>query len=131
MVSSDSFPQCEMKCAELSVWRARKQVQIGRSHGGFKAPHPHREADQARSLGSPRELQSVDLALERGVEITAVAVDDLPAAALEPVHRLAKLAHGPTLQRELVGVDDGLFADAHRAKPEVAIALQVAGGRPP
>ena len=117
--------------AELSVGRPRQQVQIARSHRGLEVPHAHREADQTRSLGPPLKLQSVDLVLEPGVEVTAVAGDDLPAAALEPVHRLAQLAHGAALQRELRRFDHGLLADAQRGESKAAVARQVAGGCPP
>src|SRR5699024_7176245 len=98
---------------------------------GFEPPHAHRKPDQARALGPPRKLHLVDLALERGVEVTAVAGDDLPAAALEAMHGLAKLAYGAPLQRESGRVDDGLLADAERPEAHPAIARQVAARRAP
>ena len=79
----------------------------------------------------PALRHELDLRLQPGVELAPVVGGDRPSAPCHPVHRLAQLAHGASLQGERARVDEGLLADAHRVQPERPVGLQVRLGRAP
>ena len=117
--------------AELSIGRARQQVQIAWSHRGLeRAPCPSRSRSGAIAWPATRARggRSRARARRRGHARRRRRSPSRGARAGAPTGAACVRA---ALQRERGRVDDRLLADAQRAEAEAAVARQVAGGCPP